>query len=177
MTAGGRPATPLQQRRCLTATPRSERGTSVPPIRRPMYVLTCRVHGSVARPLASLVDLLRSVTRSGLRMLTIFQCQRSRLDGADAVAIIDSTRQPFDGLNKRIARVATTYILSVCSKIIILATHFFFALDPGRPGFWKIQGDPFLGPWVSNLGPFFKSRVTLKKRYSGQQFFIYFYFF
>ena len=28
--------------------------------------------------------------------------------GADAVVIVDRTRQPFDGLNKRIARVAIT---------------------------------------------------------------------
>ena len=52
----------------------------------------------------------------------------------------------------------------------------FFALDPGRPGFWKIQGDPFLGPWVSNLGPFFKSRATLKNGIQGN-IFIFFYFF
>ena len=53
----------------------------------------------------------------------------------------------------------------------------FFALDPGRPGFWKTQGDPFLGPWVSNLGPFFfKSRVTLKNGIQGNIIIILFFF-
>ena len=48
----------------------------------------------------------------------------------------------------------------------------FFALDPGRPGFWKTQGDPFLGPWVSNLGPFFQIQGNSKKRYTDKHFFI-----
>ena len=34
---------------------------------------------------------------------------------------------------------------------------FFSALDPGRPGFSKIQGDPFIGPSSLKLGPKIKN--------------------
>ena len=52
-------------------------------------------------------DLLRQATCSALMMVHHAPMPMRQI-GADAVAIVDLTRQPFDGLNKRIAWVAIT---------------------------------------------------------------------
>ena len=43
--------------------------------------------------------------------------------GAETVGIVDSPRQPFDGLNERIARVATTYCLFGVKKYFFFYFH------------------------------------------------------
>ena len=52
-------------------------------------------------------DPLRQATCGALMMVDYVPMPMGRT-GADAVAIVDSTRQPFDGLNKHIAQVSIT---------------------------------------------------------------------
>ena len=61
---------------------------------------------------------------------------------------------------------------SARGSVVGSAAISFFALDPGRLAFWKIQGSPFLRSLVFKSGSRMSTtRVTLKKLHSGQPFF------